>query len=189
MIEAIGGRGLARGARARRPPLRHPDRQRAPVGAPELHADRPQGARDRGDGRLGGRRAAHGDRVRLLGSRRARLPLRRRFPAGVGRRRRRDAVPRARARDRRAVLAGRRRSSSRGRRASTRCSRRTCSCCGSTPVPATRTPGRTRSTTAGCCCCARSTRSDRRTFRGAPTSRPRCRTPTCSPRSCSTAST
>ena len=108
-----------------------------------------QGARDGRDDRPRRRPASTGDRVRLLGPRRARVPLRRRHPSSVGRRRRRHAVPRTAAGDC-SRSAGRSPATSwRGSRGSTRCSRRTSSCCGSTPGRATRTPARTDSTTAG----------------------------------------
>ena len=92
-------------------------------------------------------------------------------PSGVGRRRRGHAVPRPRRRARRRSAGRSTAIGSRASRGSTRCSRRTCSCSGSTPDPATRTPARTCSTTVACCCCARSTGSARRTSRGARRSR------------------
>ena len=94
--------------------------------------------------------APDGDRLRLLGSRRARVPLRRRHAARRG-------TPDGAATPYRAhvdeivgaVPTGRRRPARARDAGSTRCSRRTCSCSGSTLAPATRTPVRTCSTTAG----------------------------------------
>ena len=170
MIEEITQAASARGARPRRASVRDADRQRAPLGAPELHAGRPQGARAAGmvDSDDDARRMAivfdFWDRAAR------RVPLRRRHAAGVGRRRRRRRrtarTSTSSSRSAAPVDDGRARARDAG---STRCSRRTCSCSGSTPVRATRTPARTCSTTAACCCCARSTGSARRTSRGAPT--------------------
>ena len=126
---------------------------------------------------------------RLLGAGRARVPLRRRHAPGVGCRRRRDPVPRrtstTSSSDCRPV-AGRRRRARDGapQRAA---SRRICSCSGSTPAPATRTPVRTASPTAATLLLRSFNRLG---VVALPVERarcrPTCRTPTSSPRSCST---
>ena len=167
------------------------DRQRAPLGGPELPAGRSQGARDGRDDRPRRRPASHGDRVRLLGPRRAARTASTTARAKRGM----PTAPRRRTANSSPAIASRSAGPSRddelrASHAAQRAAhvvplpavvRHPVGLPGHGPVPTRRRPGR--------CSCARSTGWVRRTSRGARRSARTCRTATCSARSCSTVST